>query len=145
MYTPGSFVLARHSNLLDIARQLHLAILQGGGTINAMTGAAADRGFAVSVKGAELVTSSPPSATLIKQWLIEYADMICDTLHEEGFTPHLGCWVNPENGKVYLDVSLVLDTEEAAEAAALDHGQLAYYVLHEARTVFVDTGEPVAV
>lgn len=47
----------------------------------------------------------------------------------------LGAWINPDNGLVYLDVSIVVGDSGQANALALRHKQLAFFDLNRGETV----------
>lgn len=49
----------------------------------------------------------------------------------------LGLWNNPENHKVYFDISKSFDNKKAVKKACLQHAQLAYYDAKSGKSVKV--------
>ena len=118
---------------------LHHALLTDGQgcTLDfaTLTPIARTDGFVVAVPGAELRTTGIPSITLIEQWVREYAEPIA-ILHEaQGHHCCLGAWV--DKGQCYLDVSTVIDDEDAAVAAGRQWRQLAIYDLKRGEALLI--------
>lgn len=103
----------------------------GGFTYNLRTGLFVESGFAVSVyKELEIVidwTGDKPGK--LAQFLIVNHDTLSRKCH------YFGAWYDVENRHVYLDVSILVDSEPEARELAAKHNQKAFYCLHEAREV----------
>ncbi|WP_144024019.1 hypothetical protein [Amycolatopsis keratiniphila] len=107
-------------NELTVARLAELAaacdVPDGGFTVDPITGVTPRAGFAVSVHPQyEHVTDAPATAADLAAYLTRHAPIL--TVAGRAF----GGWHNPDNGRVYLDVSIVVPTL----AEALDHGRAA--------------------
>lgn len=105
---------------LSVARLAELAaacaVPDGGFTVDPVTGVTPRTGFAVSVHPQyEHVTEAPVTPDELAAYLTRHAPI----LHVEGRA--FGGWHNPDTGRVYLDVSIVVPTL----AEALDHGRAA--------------------
>lgn len=50
---------------------------------------------------------------------------------------YLGLWNNPENNKVYFDISQSFDNKEQVKNACLKHEQIAYYDVASGKSVKV--------
>jgi hypothetical protein len=78
-------------------------------------------GYAVSIKGHELITDM-----LTDKLLEAYIDMNSEYL-EANYEARVGVWFNPENKKIYLDISHVYDyILNACDEAAMND-QIAIY------------------
>lgn len=66
----------------------------------------------------------------LEQYLLDNADIWNQPGH------YFGAWFNPEDDKVYLDVSVVVDTPAAAESLAVQHKQEAYYDISTGSVVY---------
>lgn len=53
---------------------------------------------------------------------------------------YLGTWLNPDDGHVYLDVSIVVATREQADVIGREHGQFASFNLATGDTYPIDSG-----
>ncbi|WP_394359897.1 hypothetical protein [Amycolatopsis sp. SB7-3] len=109
-----------HEDGLTVALLAELAaacaVPDGGFTIDPTTGVTPCTGFAVSVHPQyEHVIDAPVTADDLAAYLTRHASI----LHVAGRA--FGGWHNPDTGRVYLDVSIVVPTL----AEALDHGRAA--------------------
>ena len=125
--------MINHNNL---AASLASAIAyQHGGTLTLTGHPAVQKGYAVGTEGAELtVPAGPPTSSdvyvspdLIKAWLRSYAEPAINRITADNQHPHVGAWVN--QGKVYLDVSVIVDDEAEAIRLGKLWGQKAIYNL----------------
>jgi hypothetical protein len=104
---------------------------KGGFTYNIATDTSPTSGYAVSpYKDRETVI---PLANINAKRLVNYIMTNRDLLEKEDH--NLGGWV--DEGKVYLDISVVAKTPEAAEAICRERNQLAYFDLANLTTVHV--------
>jgi transcriptional/translational regulatory protein YebC/TACO1 len=78
-------------------------------------------GYAVSIKGHELITD-----TLTDKLLEAYIDMNAEYI-EKNPAARVGVWFNPENKKIYLDISLVTKNIYNAMDKASMNDQMAIY------------------
>lgn len=107
----------------------------GGGTIRVADGAVPTTGFCYSpYPERSKVFASASDLTVAS--LMQYAKDNEDLLSQQG--NYVGLWNDPEDGKVYLDVSVV--TQEASEArvACKEHDQIAFFDLQDFTSVTVD-------
>ena len=94
-----------------------------GFTYHAVTGHQPKTGYAVSVyKGRE---ATYDVKTLKVTDLLDYAHANWGLLSKSD--NYFGGWHNPDDGKLYLDVSKVVATQDRAERLGRMHNQLAYY------------------
>jgi hypothetical protein len=102
---------------------------KGGFTYSVVTDTSPTSGYAVSpYKDREAVI---PLENLDARRLVNYIKSNRDLLEKEDH--NLGGWV--DDGKVYLDISIVAKTPEDAEAICKEHNQLAYFDLVNMTTV----------
>lgn len=126
---PGEVGGSSGNDLVDSVRK------SGGFTYNTVTGDQPKTGYALSLHPeAEYVT---PVEKLTVVELAQYVKNHQDLLKEPN--NYLGAWHNPSNGKVYLDVSTIVQSADEARRIAQEHHQLAYYDLEHG--VAVDTTE----
>lgn len=95
----------------------------GGFTYDAQTGKLRTDGFVVAIHSDRERVIDAKEVTLAT--LVEYAKANQDLLTQTN--KFLGGWHNPENGKVYLDVSTVVSTAAEAEALGRQFKQIAYF------------------
>lgn len=50
---------------------------------------------------------------------------------------YIGLWNNPENNKVYFDISQAFNNKEAVKNACLEHAQIAYFDVASGKSVKV--------
>jgi hypothetical protein len=121
-------------NLLDFCD----AILENGGaTFNLVTGTSPTIGYVVSEKGYEKqielfgnkVAREILVYSYVKMYVSEHGFMLSDV------TYNLGGWIN--DGKLYLDISVVYDNEEEAIRMAKENKQLAYFDIANGKEIFV--------
>jgi hypothetical protein len=109
-------------------------IVHGGITYSTSRRRVVSKGYAVSpYKGREAIFSC-----LRVQHLRDYISRNRDLLGAPGHC--LGAWLNPADGRVYLDVSIAVADIGQANSLALKHRQIAFYDLN--RGVTVDTVQP---
>lgn len=114
--------------LADIAKP------DGGFTYSLSTHHRPTEGFALSLhqdreQTADVIAITPES-------IVAYAVKNWDLLKESN--NYLGAWHNPENDKVYFDVSTVVQDPEEAATLGRAHGQLAYYDLKAGKAVTLE-------
>ena len=102
-----------------------------GFTYNPLTDSSPTTGYAVSAhKDRELVVDAK---TVNAVTLTEYVLKNQDLLKQSG--NYLGGWNNPKDGKVYLDISTVVQTADEAQSLAASNNQLAYFDLEHGQSV----------
>lgn len=107
---------------------------RGGFTYNPRQRSFPRQGYAVSpYKGRERVGGLPDSRAALKDHLRAYIAAQRDLARRRGH--HLGAWV--ENGKLFLDVSVVTRNSREVATLARRHRQLAYFDLKRGETVHV--------
>ncbi len=74
-----------------------------------------------------------PATELSIERLADFVTANTALLAEPG--NHLGAWHNDEDGRIYLDVSRVVETDEEAQALGREHDQIAYTNLATVETV----------
>lgn len=108
----------------------------GGFTYHAVTGEQPTTGYALSIhKDRESVMDTTTANAVA---LANYADRNWDLLSQKG--NYLGGWHDPNDGKVYLDVSTVVKTAEEAEQMARDAQQIAYFDLVKGVSIKLNYG-----
>lgn len=106
----------------------------GGFTYNPRSETEPSTGYAVSIYEDRSKAFDAKALTFKDLW--QYALHNRDLLSQEG--NHLGAWNDPHSGKVFLDVSKVVDTPEEAHALSLKHDQIAYFGLKEGKSFTVN-------
>lgn len=106
-------------------------IRNGGITLDPTLGRPINQGYAVSPyrERERVLPLEDFNVKALGHYLVENKDL----LNQPG--NYLGVWWDRETDKVYLDVSLVVFDEGTCQELAVQHAQLAYYVLHEQKTV----------
>lgn len=103
----------------------------GGFTYQPATDESPTSGYALSIyKGRERVFDVA-KLTLNDLW--EHAQDNWDLLSKPG--NYIGGWHNPEDGKAYLDVSMVVKDKAEAERMGRENNQLAYFDLGKGESV----------
>jgi hypothetical protein len=109
----------------------------GGFTYSVTTNSSPKSGYALSIhKGREQVI---PMKELTPLALTQYAIHNHDLLSQAN--NYLGAWHNPEDNKVYLDISTVVHSTEEATRLGRLHNQLAYFDLGKGEAIRLDTGK----
>jgi hypothetical protein len=67
----------------------------------------------------------------LKDYIVRNADLLAHVDH------YLGGWYNTDDGQVYLDISVRVQTHDEAVSLARQHNQYAYYDLAQGETVHV--------
>jgi hypothetical protein len=104
-----------------------------GFTYHPIDGSSPTSGYALSPyrNRERVIDIDQVSADSLEQYLIDNEDIWVRPDH------YFGAWYNTEDGKVYLDVSIVAKTTEQAERLSVRHKQEAYYDLAAGETVYV--------
>lgn len=108
----------------------------GGFTYHAVTGDQPKVGFALSLHPDREAIMDDSKATVVA--LASYAAKNWDLLKETN--NYMGGWHNPEDGKVYLDVSTVVDSAAEAERLCREANQIAYFDLVKGQSIKVVGG-----
>lgn len=109
----------------------------GGFTFSVTSHTAPQKGYALSLhKEAEQTFDAKD---LTPKDLVEYTLKHWDLLQLAN--NYLGAWHNPEDDRVYLDVSTVLDSAQEAERIGREHRQLAYFDLSQGSSVAIKPDE----
>lgn len=123
----------RRTNFEELLEKIKAA---GGMTYNVVDGSApkpGDNAFVLSpYKDREKVLSADK---LTPNDLFEYVVDNYDKLSSKGH--YFGSWLNPEDGKIYLDTSIVVNNEKRARDLCKKHKQLAYFSMKTMDTVSV--------
>jgi hypothetical protein len=106
---------------------------EGGFTYNTNNNKSPKDGFMVSpYKDRERILDAKTlTGSDLAKYVADNQDVLKQAKH------HFGAWKNPDDGKVYLDVSVVTKTPREAEALSIKHEQLAYFDLSKMETVNV--------
>jgi hypothetical protein len=122
---------AREDRELDALRRLvdRVAVPDGGFTVDPRTGADVTGGYAVSLhpEAGRVLAKVTPGA------LLEFVMTRSDLLTVPGNV--FGAWRDPADGRVYLDVSTLVDDLDQALELARQHDQLAVYDFAAGRSV----------
>jgi hypothetical protein len=108
----------------------------GGFTYHAVTGDQPKVGFALSLHPDREAIMDDSKATVVA--LASYAAKNWDLLKDTN--NYMGGWHNPEDGKVYLDVSTVVETAAEAERLCREANQIAYFDLVKGQSIKVAGG-----
>ena len=109
------------TNLSHFGLFLH-AVANGSLTYSLTTRRVIDKGYAVRpYKARELVLTAPLRVHHIAAYIAREADLLRHPAH------CLTVWINPDNGRTYLGVSVVVADSTQARNIALAHGQISYY------------------
>lgn len=107
-----------------------LALANGGFTYNPLYGATPQRGYAVALQGHEKIYDSG-TVTIddLREYLRENGEQMKDPAR------YFGGWIN--DGKLYLDVSIVLPTEEEARKIGRMNDQTDVYDFVAGENIFL--------
>lgn len=114
-----------------------IASADGGFTYSPATGDQPTAGFALSVHPGHEKVLDIADVNLVS--LAQYAKDNWTLLKQSG--NYMGAWHNPDDHRVYLDVSTVVKTAHEAEALARQAHQLAYFDLVQGKSVTVEGGD----
>lgn len=104
---------------------------KGGFTYNAVGDYFPKKGYALSVfRDREQIYENRVTAKQLREYLEKNRDL----LTQKGNA--VGAWFNPEESKIYLDISKVVEDEDEARKLAVANRQEAYYSLHGGETVY---------
>lgn len=112
---------------------LHKVIAEFGFTYHPLDGTSPTAGFALSPyrDRERILDVKTLTADDLEQYLIDNEDIWSRPDH------YFGAWYNTEDGKVYLDVSIVVSEPAEAERLSAKHKQEAYYDIEKGETVYV--------
>lgn len=68
----------------------------------------------------------------VVDYILSKANMLRDPKN------HVGAWHDPETGRVYMDISVVVKSHKEAEALCKKHDQIAYFDIKSMKSVVVD-------
>lgn len=122
----GRWTDAEGSNLVE-----QLTKPDGGFSYNVLTHRSPTTGLILSPF--EVRQQTIPVGQVRASDLYQYVRKNWDLLQQPG--NHFGGWHNPEDGLVYLDVSVIVDSHAEAERVAREHDQIAYFNLATKETV----------
>ncbi len=126
----GTLAADSRPGLQKLIEQVHTP--DGGFTVHPTTGEQPTTGFVVSIyKGRENVI---PVDKLTPADLVRHVRANIDLLSQDG--NFVGAWHNPEDHKVYLDVSRVESDRAVAQQLAETHNQIAYFDLQKGVSVY---------
>lgn len=114
----------------------------GGVTYNYFGNKFPSKGMAVAVPDAERVFSIEEFSRDPGAAMEDYISQYKDVLDSPGTRHHLGGWVDRDNGRVYLDLSVVVDSHSAARRLSEKNKQEAYYDLATGKEHRVGAREP---
>lgn len=117
----------------DDEHLLHKVIAEFGFTYRPLDGTSPTAGFALSPyrDRERILDVKTLTADDLEQYLIDNEDIWSRPDH------YFGAWYNTEDGKVYLDVSIVVSEPAEAERLSAKHKQEAYYDIEKGETVYV--------
>lgn len=106
----------------------------GGFTYRISDGTEASGGYAVSIypEFEERLEFEGVTAFALSGYIYDHLDLLSRPNH------YLGAWHNPEDGLVYLDVTVVVATPEAAADLCRQFNQQAYYDFAAGQSVYVN-------
>ena len=108
-------------NVKNLVKYVHE---NGGMTYNNKTRQMMTKGYVCAKKGNEFVVNG----LLTEQILLEYVEKYHDDLQLDETC--VGVWYNVENGKTYLDTSLVYDNLDECVEVGRRNGEIAIFCLH---------------
>jgi len=111
---------------------------KGGFTYHPVTGDIPKEGYAVSIypQYEKVISSSEISQKAINDYLREHRQVFADDPRA-----YIGGWHDVEAGKVYLDISVVVNDTKTAEELCRQHGQEGYFDFKSGKTVIVKPPE----
>ena len=111
-----------------------LAKKGGGFTYQPRIDSEPKTGFAVSIYPKD--SFSKPAADFTANDLVDYLVAHKDMLSNPQV--HVGGWNDPDSGRIFLDLSVVVPDQAAAEKLAQDHDQIAVFNLGSGETITVN-------
>lgn len=115
----------------ELAKLAHGSLVNGGFTLSP-DGNAPDVGYAVSIHPEAERILTDPSIEDIFRYIEDWADILY--LDNRA---HLGGWIS-DDGKLYLDISVVIADRAEALRLAARHRQLAVYDLARQQEIWVE-------
>lgn len=121
-------------------RLVHEIQVAGGFTYDPASGRTPQEGFALSVypEHEKVIDASLPPEDLARQ-INQYLEDNKEIWNRPDH--YVGGWHDVESGKIYLDISIVVNDNETARRLAVKHGQEGYYDLGKGETVIVKRPE----
>lgn len=98
-----------------------------GFTFQPVTGVSPSTGYGVSIhrEREERRHINDLTPQILHQWLAEYVQRNHELFADR--RNHFGGWFEEDTGQVYLDVSIVVESEREADYLARTHGEKAYF------------------
>lgn len=123
------------NNLETILKNVRQA--DGGATIDKYGNFASGKYYASIYPQYSLIVdnSEKVNGELIKKYVEKINNVSGGILDQPN--NYIGLWNNPENNKVYFDISQSFDDKEAVKNACLEHEQLAYFDSEQGKSVKV--------
>lgn len=127
--------LTQHVTVEELFATIHTP--DGGATYNPLTGEAPQVGFCFSPypersQVVELPSDFNAIIDIMQRYYEQNADLFADSNRYVGF------WNNPDDGKVYLDVSVVHYDASRVRDACLQHDQIGFFDLQTCQSVTVN-------
>lgn len=99
-----------------------------------------DAGYAVSPyqDREHIIEGRPVTAADVHTYMARNADLLSQPDH------YLGGWHDPESGKTYLDVSIVVGSKDDAAKISEDYHQEAYFDFHSGESVYTHSRQDTA-
>lgn len=123
------------NNLETILKDIRQA--DGGATIDKYGNFATGKYYASIYPQYSLVVdnSEQVNSELIKKYVEKINNVSGGLLDKPN--NYLGLWNNPDNNKVYFDISQAFNDKESVKNACLEHSQIAYFDSEQGKSVKV--------
>lgn len=123
------------NNLETILKDVRQA--DGGATIDKYGNFASGKYYASIYPQYSLIVDNVEqvNSDLIKQYVEKINNVSGGLLDKPNH--YLGLWNNPDNNKVYFDISQSFDDKKAVKNACLKHSQLAYFDSEKGKSIKV--------
>ena len=123
------------NNLETILKNVRQA--DGGATIDKYGNFASGKYYASIYPQYSLIVdnSEKVNGELIKKYVEKINNVSCGILDQPN--NYIGLWNNPENNKVYFDISKSFNDKKAVKKACLEHAQIAYFDSEKGKSVKV--------
>lgn len=119
----------------DESRMGQLLAKTGGFSYQIVSNKQPTDGKMVALPGHERIIEHRPSVAEIRQYIKDNEDVLSEP------DKYAGGWLDTESGKVYLDVSVRVETAEEADRLSREYKQEAYYDISTGESVYTRARE----
>lgn len=122
----------------DVSRMYGALLSEGGFTYQPITNDSPKKGYALSIfpEYETVLNAMDISSTSIRSFMEKTMGVI-----QENPQAHLGGWFDRDAGKIYLDVSVIVNDADEARSLCRQYNQEGFYDLEKGETIIVKSEE----